>query len=354
MTAPTPAPTTQTAQATATKVFVPQQLPEAAMARLNALATVETFDRADRCVTHDELLAFVSDKDVLVALGQIPYDREVIEAARRCQLIAVMHSRGNFVDIDAATANGIVVSGIPTDVSRTTAEFTFAMVVGTSWRLAEADRFLRAGRWAQNQSTAFLGSRLFGKTLGIVGMGIVGQGVAKRALACDMTILYNKRSRLPSEREAELGAAYRDIDSLFRESDIVVLTVALTDETRGLVGERLLSLMKPTALLINTSRGAVIDELALERALRDRRIAGAGLDVYDREPPNSHPGPTPGLLELPNVLLTPHIGTAARETREELAALVVDRIASFIAGDRPETVLNPEVYERPIRRGPAA
>lgn len=351
MKASTPAWSAQTERVTRLKVFVPQRLPDGAMARLSSLAEVEVFDRLDRCVTHDELLSAVADKDILIALGQIPYDRQVIEAAARCELIAVMHSRGTFVDIEAATANGIVVSGIPTDVSRTTAEFTFAMVVGTSWRLAEADRFLRAGQWTQNQSTAFLGSRLFGKTLGIVGMGIVGQGVAKRALACDMTILYNKRSRLSPDLESELGASYRDLESLFKESDIVVLTVALTDETRGLVDERLLSLMKPTAILINTSRGAVIDELALERALREQRIRGAGLDVYNREPPNSDPGPTPGLLELPNVLLTPHIGTAARETREEMAALVVDRIASFIAGDRPETTLNPEVYERPNRRG---
>lgn len=331
------------------KIFIPQPIPEPAIERLHELAEVDLFTDLHRRITTSELLARVGDKEILFALGQIPYDKTVIEAAPNLRLIAAMHSSAKFVDINTATARGIVVTGIPADVVKTTAEFTFASIMGTSWRLAEADRFLRSGRWAQNQSMAFLGSRLFGKTLGIVGLGEVGKGVARRARACDMTVIYNKRNRLSTAEEATLGVTYRDLESLFADSDVVVLTLTLNRQTEGLVNERLISLMKPTAILINTSRGKVLDEAALERALREERLAGAGLDVYEREIPESNPGPRPGLLELPNVLLTPHIGTAARETRLEMANRAVDNIAAFLEGERPPDVLNRELYGEPPR-----
>ncbi|MGH8927154.1 MAG: NAD(P)-dependent oxidoreductase, partial [Acidimicrobiia bacterium] len=261
------------------------------------------------------------------------------------RLIAAMHVSAKFVDREAATRRGIPITVIPNRIANTTAEFTLALLMATAWRLPEADRFLRDGRWRQNQSIAFLGTRLFDKTLGILGMGSVGTGVASRARACGMHILYNKRSRLSPVEEAFLGAEYRSLVDLFRESDFVVLTPALTKNTKGMVTADLIGMMRRSAILINTSRGQVIDEAALEAALVDGRIAGAGLDVYEREIPEVDvPGPSERLRSLPNVVLTPHIGTAARETREEMAMRAVENIERFLDGLRPLDVLNPEVY----------
>jgi glyoxylate reductase len=176
-------------------------------------------------------------------------------------------------------------------------------------------------------------------------MGQIGQLVARKAAACDMKIVYTKRTRLSTAEEISIGAAeYRDLEDLFIESDFIALTPLLTQETKGLVDERLISLMKPSAILINTSRGPVLDEVALEKALREKRIRGAALDVYLTEVPEANPGPVEGLKELPNVILTPHMGSAARETREEMALYAVRNIELFLTGKRPFNVFNPEVY----------
>ena len=228
---------------------------------------------------------------------------------------------------------------------KTTAEFTFALLMATAWRLPEADTFLREDRWRQNQSMAFMGTRLFGKTLGIVGMGRIGQLVARKAAACDMRITYNKRTPLSPAEEFVLGSAeFRTLDDLFTEADFIALTPALTKDTVGLIDERLISLMKPSAILINTSRGLVLDEAGPGEALREKRIRGAGLDVYHTEVPEPNPGPIAGLKSLPNVVLTPHMGSAGRETREEMALRTVMNIERFIAGKRPYDVFNPEIY----------
>ena len=326
------------------KIFVPQPIRPAALERLHALGDVTLFDHLDRVPSSAELVAAVADQHVLFALGGIRYDAAVIDAATDLQLIAAMHVNPVFVDIDAATQRGIPVTGIPnTGLARTTAEFTFALLIGTAWRLPEADRFLRDGQWVQNQSEAFIATRLYGKTLGIVGMGAIGTDVAVKARACGMSIVYNKRSPLSPAEEHALGAEYRSLEDLFRESDFVVVTVLLTAQTKGMVTADLIALMKPSAIFVNTSRGAVVDEEALTEALVDGRIRGAGLDVFAYE---DHPDPGPGevLKSLPNVVLTPHYGSAARETREEMALRTVDNIERFLSGERPLDVLNPQVY----------
>ena len=326
-------------------IFVPQPIPESALTRLRALGELRLFDHLDRRISRKELRAAAADAHVLYGLGRIAYDREVIAAARNLRLIAVMNSAATFVDVAAATVRGIPVSGIDNLMARTTGEYTFALIAATAWRIPEADVFLRSGRWAQNQSMAFLGRRLFGKTLGILGLGAIGQEVAKRARAFDMQVLYNKRSRLDPDEERERNVAYRTVDELFCESDVLVVTTALTRETRGMVSAELFGRMRPTAIFVNTARGGVVDEEALEAALRSRQIAGAGLDVFARERPDyEDAGPRPGLLELPNVVLTPHIGSAAIETREEMAHQTVDAIEDVLNGRRPRRVLNPEVY----------
>jgi phosphoglycerate dehydrogenase-like enzyme len=182
-------------------------------------------------------------------------------------------------------------------------------------------------------------------------MGQIGQLIARKAAACDMKIIYNKRAPLSSAEEIALGGAeYRSLEDLFMEADFILLTPALTKDTKGLVGERLIALMKPSAILVNTSRGAVLDEAALEQALREQRIRGAALDVYRTEVPEPNPGPLEGLKSLPNVVLTPHMGSAARETREEMALYAVKNIERFLAGERPFNIFNPEVYGEAARR----
>jgi glyoxylate reductase len=338
------------------KLLVPQPIPPRALARLEALCDeVEVFPRLDRRITRPELLRAVADKDVLWGISGVAYDREVIAAAPSLRLIAAMHAGATFVDKAAATERGIPVSGISNDgLSRTTAEFTFALLMATAWRLPEADRFLREGRWAQNQSMAFLGRRLSGKTLGVLGLGDIGRGVAHRARAFGMRVLYTKRTRLPEAEERASGWEYREVPDLFRESDFLAVCVSLTPETRGLVDAGLLALMPPGAILVNTSRGQVVDERALAEALRSGALAGAGLDVFEEEDLDATrpPGPRHGLLDLPNVVLTPHIGSAAVETREEMAGEAVDAIEAFLAGRRPARVFNPEAYDR-LPRTPA-
>ena len=314
------------------------------MERLRALGDVTLFGHVDRAMPRDELLAAVRDQDVLFALGGVAYDAEVIAAATELKLIAAMHVNPGFVDIDAATARGIPVSGIPnTGLAKTTAEFTFALLIGTAWRLPEYDRFLRDGRWVQNQSEAMVSTRLYGKTLGIVGLGAIGTDVAVKARACGMSIVYFKRSPLSPAEEHALGAEYRSLEDLFRESDFVVVTTLLTAQTKGMINAALIGSMKPSAIFVNTSRGPVVDEEALTDALEAGRIRGAGLDVFVWED-QPDPGPSDRLRNLPNVVLTPHIGSAARETREEMALRTVANIERFLAGQRPMDVLNPEVY----------
>jgi glyoxylate reductase len=331
-------------------IYVPQPIPEVAAAKLSTLGNVTTYPHVDRQIPLGELIEAVRNQHILFAVGEVPYTKEVIDAATGLQFIGAMHGSAKFVDFAAATARNVPVAGNPKLTARTAAEFTFALLMSTAWRLPEADAFLRADKWHQNQSMAFMGSRLYDKKLGIVGMGQIGQLVARRAAACDMKIIYSKRTPLSTAEELILGGAeYKSIEDLFIEADFIALTPMLTKETKGLVGERLISLMKPSAILINTSRGPVLDEVALEKALRGKRIRGAALDVYQTEVPELNPGPIEGLKSLPNVVLTPHMGSAARETREEMALYAVKNIELFLKGERPFNIFNPEVYGEAAR-----
>jgi glyoxylate reductase len=216
-----------------------------------------------------------------------------------------------FVDLQAATERGVIVTGTPAAVTPTpVSELAMAMVLGLAWRLLEADRFTREGRWRQNQSMAIITTGLEGKQIGIFGLGAIGMAVARRARSFGMRVSYHKRSRLDPEQERTLGVQWRSVDELFRESDFVVLSAPLTEETRGLVNAHRLSTMKPSSFLINVSRGAVVVEDDLVHALREGVIAGAGLDVHQHEPPAPNAGPHRDLCKIPNVLLTPHIGSA--------------------------------------------
>lgn len=331
------------------KVFVVQPVMEAGRRALEDFADVEVFE-SDRMIPRRELLRGVAACDYLWTLGDTPIDAEVMDAAPRLRGIATMALFPHAVDVEAATARGLPVTVVPQLVTRTTCDLTVALVLGLAWRIVEADRFTREGRFHQEQSTAFLATGLRGKTVGMIGLGEIGVEIAKRLRAFETDVAYTKRTRLEPVREAVLGVRWEpDLDELLRGADVVVVMATYNPTTHRLIGERELGLMKPTAVLVNTARGRIVDEAALVDALRAKRIAGAALDVYWNEPPKSAPAPDPALFELPNVILTPHIGTATFETRTAMSLAVVENLRAMVEGARPPGVVNPEVYGDPVR-----
>jgi glyoxylate reductase len=247
----------------------------------------------------------------------------------------------NNIDVAAATRRGVVVTNTPDVLTETTADFTWALLMATARRLVEADRYVRDGRFSQWELMVLLGGDVHGKTLGVVGFGRIGRAVARRALGFQMRVLYHDATPAGSVADTELRASATDLDTLLRASDFVTLHTPLLPETRHLVNARTLGLMKKTAYLINASRGPVVDEAALAQALREGWIAGAGLDVYEREPTV-----TPELLGLTNVVLAPHIASASHETRVKMADLAVDNCLAVLQGRMPPTPVNPEVLRR--------
>ncbi len=320
-------------------IFVTQPIPEAALARLREVGEVELNPDPLHIVTKPELIAALQRNDYLVCLLHDRVDAEVIESASHLKLIASMVIVPAGVDVPAATARGIPVTTIPPLVTEATADLHWALLLAVARRVVEADRALRAGIFPGGQSMYFVGGEVHGKTLGIVGLGQIGEAVARRARGFGMPILYTKRRRLDAAQEAALGVTYRTLDDLLRESDFVSLHVALTPETVHLIGRRQLTLMRPSAYLVNTSRGPVVDEKALVEALQRREIAGAALDVYEQEP-----FVEPGLIALPNVVLAPHLGSASIDTRARIAAIMADNVVAVIQGRRPPNLYNPEVY----------
>jgi glyoxylate reductase len=258
----------------------------------------------------------------------------------------------NVVDGEAATRRGLPVTVVPHVITKTTCDLTCTLVLGLAWRLVEADRFVREGRFHQEQSTTFLTHELAGKLVGMIGLGEIGTEIVKRLRAFEMDVIYTKRNRLPAERERELGVTWEaDRDELLRRADVVVLMATYNRTTHELIGAREFDLMKPSAFFVNTARGRIVDEPALIEALRAGKIAGAGLDVYWQEPPVGEPSPSPELFSFPNVILTPHIGSATVEAREAMSLAVVDNLRAMIEGRRAPGVVNPEVYgEEPARR----
>ncbi len=322
------------------RVFVTQPVAQGALDRLKPAADVDINPDPLRVLGKNELCAAVRDHDILFCLVQDNVDRDVIAANPRLKMIASMTitPRDN-IDVAEATTRRIPITVIPALVTEATADLAFALLLAVGRRVAEADRLVRAGVFPGAQSMYLEGGSVSGKTLGFVGMGKVGQSVARRARGFDMRLLYHDPKRLPAEDERELGLQWVPFDELFRKSDYVSVHAALSAATRHLVAERELGLMKPTAYLINTSRGPIVSENALIQALANRRIAGAALDVYEHEPKVA-----PSLLKMQNVVLVPHIGSAVADLREQMAHVVVDNILAVIEGRRPPNCWNPEIY----------
>lgn len=321
------------------KIFVTQPIPEKALARLRAVGSVELNPDPVHIITKPELIAALGRNDYLFCLLHDTVDAEVINASPNLKLIGSMAIIPSGIDVAVATARRMPITTIPPMVTEATADLHWALLLAMARRVAEADRALRSGVFPGGQSMRFVGAEVHGKTLGIVGLGSIGQAVARRATGFGMRILYTKRRRLEEAREAALGVDYRGLDDLLRESDFVSINAALAPETVHLISHREFGLMRPSAYLVNTSRGPIVDEKALVQALVEKRIAGAALDVYEQEPMVD-----PGLINLSNVVLTPHLGSAALETRERTAAIVIENIIAVIEGRRPPNLYNPEIY----------
>jgi len=325
--------------ATRPLVVISQPIPRSALERLRALADVEMGDDGSRIMARADLRERVRRADALFHLMHDVVDAEMIAAATKLRVIASMAIIPATVDVAAATARKIAVTTIPPIVTEATADLNWALLMAVARRVVEGDAAPRRGIFPGSQSNHFNGAAVHGKSLGVVGLGRIGRAVARRARGFDMRILYTKRSRLPEAEERELGATYVSLEELLRQADFVSVNAAFTPQTSHLIGARELALMKPTAVLINTSRGPLVDEAALVEALRSRQIAGAGLDVYEEEP-RVHAG----LLSLAQAVLTPHLGSAVGELREQMAHVVVDNIQAVLKGERPPNLHNPEVY----------
>jgi glyoxylate reductase len=331
------------------RILVPQPIHEAGLRLLRDAGEVEMID-TDRMLDREELKAALARCDYFLSIGDLPLDADILDANPRLRGIsAVAAHPDEWMDVAAATARGIPVTGLTRGpVINTTADLTIAFLLALAWRLKDADRWVRAGRFRQEQSIHFMGRALEGKTLGLVGLGQVARAVVRRALPLELTIVYTKPHRLDASEEADLGVSWSpSLDDLLRRSDFVSLHAAYDDTTHMLIGERELRLMKPTAYLINTARGRIVDEKALITALRERVIAGAGLDVFWGEPPVTYePDVDPELFDLDNVLMTPHVGGQTEETLAELARLGAANLVALIQGDRPASVVNPEAFDR--------
>ncbi|GAA4355157.1 D-glycerate dehydrogenase [Variovorax defluvii] len=308
------------------------------IARLQQHFEVET-NQDDRGWTQDELIAKLKDKQGAFTTGSERIDDKVLAACPDLKICANMAVGYNNFDVDAMTARGVLATNAPDVLTETTADFGFALLMATARRISESEHFLRAGKWQKWSYDMFAGAEVHGSTMGIIGMGRIGQGIARRgALGFGMKVIYHNRSRLDPALEAECKAAYVSKEELLKTADHVVLVVPYSPASHHTIGAAELALMKPSATLVNIARGGIVDDAALAAALRDRRIAAAGLDVFEGEP-KVHPD----LLTVPNVVLTPHIASATIPTRRAMADLAADNLIGFLVNGKPLTPLNPAV-----------
>ncbi len=320
------------------RVFVTRRLPGGALDRLAGHAGVDLWP-GDLPPPYGELRRRTAAADALICLLTDRIDAVLIDASPRLRVISAVAVGYDNIDLAAATARGIPIGNTPGVLTETTADLAFALMLAVARRITEADRFVRDGKWQTWDPNLLLGYDVYGATLGIIGYGKIGQAVARRAAGFAMRVLYAARTPFHAPDHAPAPV---DLDTLLRESDFVSLHVPLTPTTRHLIAEPQLRAMKRTAIIVNTARGAVIDQAALVRALEEGWIAGAGLDVAEVEPlPTDDP-----LLRAPNAVLLPHIGSASHATRERMASMAVDNCLAGLRGERLPHCVNPEVYER--------
>lgn len=326
-------------------VFLSRQLPSKAMERLQAETRLHV-NPDDRVLSPKELSRGLGDKPGLLCLLTDTIDRSFLEQHPQLRVVSNYAVGYNNIDLGAATALGIPVTNTPGMLTETSADTAFALLMAVSRRVVEADRFVRSGQWQGWGPLQFLGTDVNGATLGILGLGRIGRAMISRARGFGMRVLYWNRTRLDPEEETRLQVHYREKDELLRQADFVSVHVALTRDTHHLIDAQAFERMKPSAYLINTARGPVVDETALIHALQENQIADAGLDVYEWEPAVS-----PALYELSQVVLLPHLGSATLATRTRMGLAAVDNLLKVLNDQRPDQLVNPEVWER--RRKPS-
>jgi glyoxylate reductase len=308
-------------------VFVTRPLPEPGVAPLAAAGFDVRTNREDRPLSRTELLDGARDADAIVTTLSDRIDADLLDAAPRLKVVANYAVGFDNVDVAEARRRGVEVTTTPDVLSEATADLAWALLLAAARRLGEGERLVRAGEWKGPAPTQLLGQPVGGRTLGIVGMGAIGRAVARRARGFSMPVVYFNRNRVPVEVERELGARFVALDELLSTADYVSLHAPLNDQSRHLIDAAALARMKPTAVLVNTARGALVDEVELVRALRERTIAAAGLDVYEREPLLAD-----GLAELDNVVLSPHVGSATTDTRGAMVRLCIDNVVAVLTG----------------------
>jgi len=323
-------------------VYVTREVAGEAIDLLRKKCETVDVNGEDRSLTKEELIQALTKRDGVLSMATDPVDDEVLVAAQTAGVRIFANCAVGYdnIDVAAATKRGIMITNTPGVLTDATADLAWGLLFAVARRVVSSDRFLRAGKWRGFSPTLFLGSDITGKILGVIGAGRIGTAMALRSGAFGMTVLYTD-PRPSTTLEERLGARRVDFHTLLRQADFVSIHVALSSETRHLIGKDELSLMKPTAYLINTSRGPVVDEKALLDALRAKVIAGAALDVYEYEPEL-----TPGLIELDNVVLIPHIGSATTETRAKMALLAAENLLAGLQGHRPPNLVNDDVWKR--------
>ena len=316
------------------KVLITRKIPQEIVEKIEAVCSVEMWEQDETPIPREILLTKIQDIDGLFCLLTETIDEELLSKAKNLKVVSNMAVGYNNIDIEDAKQRGIIVTNTPGVLTETTADLTFALLMATSRRLIEASSYLRNGEWKTWSPMQLTGQDIFGATIGIVGMGRIGEAVARRAKGFDMKILYHNRNRKP-EVEDMLGVEYVELDQLLQQSDFVVILTPYSKETADLISERELSLMKPTAVLINTARGGIVNEDALYHALKDKKIWAAGIDVFEEEPVQlDHP-----LITLPNVVALPHIGSASVKTRLKMAELAADNLIKGVTNQRPDHVV---------------
>jgi glyoxylate reductase len=289
--------------------------------------------------SRDDFLKRLKDKEGLVCLLTERVNDEALRAAPRLRIAANVAVGFDNIDVPACTKRGVVATNTPGVLDETTADFAWTLLMAVARRLGEGEALARSGTWKGWNLDQLVGTDVWGKTLGIVGFGRIGRAVARRASGFQMKIIYTDAVRAAGAVEEEFGAEYREMNALLAEADFVSVHVPLLPETRGLFDAAKFFRMKPTAFLINTARGPIVDEAALVHALETGKIAGAGLDVFENEP-FVHPG-----LKRPNVVLAPHIASASLETRTKMASMAAENVIALFSGQRPSNMLNPEVLK---------
>jgi len=321
------------------KVVVTREVFDDVLERLRAGATVVD-NPSDRPLSPEELAARAADADALVCAMTDRIDDALLARCPKLKVVANIAVGHNNIDLAACTARGVMATNTPGVLDETTADFAWALMLGAARRVTEAERYLREGRWTGWQLKQLLGVDVHHATIGIIGMGRIGQAIARRAQGFSMSVLYCNRSRLDAETERSLNARWVARDELLAAADFVVLMVPYSPATHHLIGAAELARMKPTAVLVNTARGGVVDDRALVEALQRRTIAAAGIDVFEGEPAFDR-----DFLALDNVVLAPHIASSSAATRRGMAMLAARNALCVLSGERPPNLLNPEAWK---------